>query len=320
MDGSKIFANASKHSANSYDHVVEHIHLAQKEIEELMAKAEAADSTPLRDGLTIPAEITLREDRLARLTEAKNEMEARNKERFALETAEYEKKLAERKAKEEATGRKPRGCAPKAPVDNGPNAKDQYNYTDPDSRIMPYRGGFEQSYNAQIAVDVETMLIVGEHVCVAANDKEQLIPTLAAVSPSVGTVANILVDNGFYAESAIASVEASGTKPTVYAAVKRDHHGRTIKELEKHADPVAPAATASAAQRMKHRLETEAGRKLYGLRKQTVEPVFGIIKEIMGFRQFLLRGKEKVKTEWTLVTLSYNLKRLHRLGFKPSCA
>ncbi len=317
IDGTKILASASKHNANSHAHTVEHIQLASREIEQLIAKAEQADSTPLRDGLTIPGEIHRREDRIARLKEAQTVMEARAKQRLAEETAAYQAKLAER---EKTTGRKPGGPPPQPPQDTGPKPTDQYNHTDPDSRIMPHRGGFEQCYNAQAAVDTETMLIVGEAVCTAANDKKQLVPTVAAISPAVGAVSNALIDSGFYSEEAVASVEAGGTGPTVYAAVGRDHHGRTVEQLEQHPDPVEPPATAPAKEKMRHRTRTEAGRKLYALRKQTVEPVFGIIKQVMGFRRFSLRGRAKVSLEWTLVTLSYNLKRLHRLGLRPACA
>lgn len=320
IDGTKIFASASKHNANSHAHTVEHIQLATKEIEQLIAKADQADSTPLRDGLTIPQEIRRREDRIARLQLAKAEMQARAKQRLAEETAAYEAKLDARAENEKVTGRKPGGRPPQAPQDAGPKPADQYNHTDPESRIMPHRGGFEQCYNAQAAVDVDSRLVVAAHVCTAANDKKQLVPTVAAISPAVGPVANVLIDSGFYSEEAVAAVEASGNGPTVYAAVGRDHHGRTVEQLEQHPDPAEPAATAPAIEHVRHRTRTEAGRKLYGLRKQTVEPVFGIIKHVMGFRRFLLRGQAKVNLEWTLVTLSYNLKRLHRLGLRPACA
>jgi transposase len=320
IDGTKILANASRHNANSHAHTVEHIQLASKEIEQLLAKAEDADSTPLKDGLTIPAEVRRREDRIARLQEAKTVMEARSKQRLAEETSAHEAKLAARAEREKATGRKPSGRSPRPPEDAGPKPTDQYNHTDPESRIMPHRGGFEQCYNAQAAVDVDTMLIVAAHVCTDANDKKQLLPTARVISPCVGPVSNVLIDSGFYSEEAVASVENSGAGPTVYAAVDRSHHGRTVKQLEQHPDPAEPAATAPAIEHMRHRTRTEAGRKLYGLRKQTVEPVFGIIKHVMGFRRFLLRGRAKVNLEWTLVTLSYNLKRLHRLGLRPACA
>ena len=315
IDGTKILANASKHSAVSYGHAVEQMLLASEQITELLAKAESADSTPLQDGLTIPEEIKRREDRIAKLGEAVKVMEARAKERLLEEQAEYEAKLAARKAKEESTGRKPSGKAPEPPKE-GARPKDQYNFTDPESRIMKDGGGFEQCYNAQAAVDVATMLIVGQHVCDEANDKRQLAPTVADVSPVVGQVDNALADTGYFSEAAVLAVESGDSGTTAFVAMKRQSHGRSVAQLEVRADPPPPPDGASVAERMEWRLDTEAGRKLYGLRKQTVEPVFGIIKEAIGFRRFLLRGLEKAGLEWTLVTTSYNLKRLFNLGMR----
>ncbi|MEI7910948.1 MAG: IS1182 family transposase [Verrucomicrobiota bacterium] len=319
IDGTKILASASKHSAVSHGHAVEQMQLAGAQIAELLAKAETADSTPLQDGLTIPAEITRREDRLAKLGEAVRAMEERAKARLLEEQAEYEAKLAARQAKEESTGHKARGKAPEPPQE-GPRAKDQYNFTDPESRIMKDGGSFEQCYNAQAAVDVATMLIVGQHVCDAPNDKQQLVPALAAVSPVVGRVEQVLVDSGYYSEAAVQAVESGDGGPTVYAAVKRQSHGRSVAQLEVREDPPPPPAGAPVAEHMAWRLDTAAGRKLYGLRKETVEPAFGIIKEAIGFRRFMLRGLEKAGLEWTLVTTSYNLKRLFNLGRKLATA
>ncbi len=311
VDGTKIL----KHSAMSHAHLEEQMILAEEQIAELLAKAEDADSTPLQDGLSIPEEIKRREDRVAKLKEAKKVMEERAKERFEEEMAEHEEKLALRRAKEEATGRKTRGKEPEAPQE-GPRPKDQFNFTDPESRIMKDGGSFEQCFNAQAAVEVETMLVVGQHVCNAPNDKQQLAPTVAAVSPVVGNVSEVLADTGYYSEEAVTEVEDGGNGPTVFAAMKRHRHGRSVEQLEKREDPPPPPPGASVAEVMAHRLETKAGKDLYGLRKQTVEPVFGIIKEALGFRRFLMRGLEKVDLEWTLVTTSYNLKRLFNLGMR----
>jgi transposase len=313
IDGTKILANASKHSAVSYGHAVEQMKLAGEQITQLLQKAEDADSTPLQDGLTIPEEIKRREDRIAKLSVAKQAMEARAKERFIEEQAAYQEKLAARQTKQQSTGKKPPGKAPEPPKE-GPRDKDQYNYTDPESRIMKVRGGFEQSYNAQAAVEVTTMLIVGAKVTDQANDKQQLVPTLAAVSPVINQVGNVLVDSGYYSENAVQIVESEDPSTTVYAALKRQSHGRSVAQLEVRDDPPPPPSDAPVAQRMAHRLDTAAGKQLYGLRKETVEPVFGIIKQAIGFRQFLLRGKEKVSLEWILVSTSYNLKRLFNLG------
>jgi hypothetical protein len=147
-----------------------------------------------------------------------------------------------------------------------------------------------------------------------ANDKQQLIPNLAAVSPAIGQVGKALVDTGYYSAAAVLTAEAGDNPPTIYAAMSRQSHGRSVAQLEVRADPPPPPENASVAERMTHRLETAEGKQLYGLRKQTVEPVFGIIKQAIGFRRFLLRGTEKASLERTLMTTSYNLKRLFNLG------
>ena len=182
---------------------------------------------------------------------------------------------------------------------------------------MKTADGFQQTYNAQAAVEIGSRLIVSEAVTDAPNDKEQLVPTLAALSPAVESIGAVLIDSGFYSAAAVAAAEQShGGKPApkIYAATGRQPHGRTVAQLEARADPPEPGADASARQIMEHRLATRAGRKLYAQRKQTIEPVFGIIKAALGFRRFSLRGLTKVRTEWTLVTLAYNLKRLFHLG------
>ena len=319
IDGTKILANASKHSAISHGHAVKQIQLAEDQIAQLLQKAEDADTTPLQDGLTIPAEIKRRRDRLAKLHEAKAAMEARAKQRLIEEQAAYQEKLATRQTKEQTTGKKPTGKAPQPPQE-GPRDKDQYNFTDPESRIMKVRGGYEQSYNAQAAVEVTTMLILGTHVTDQANDKQQLIPTLAAVSPVIPQVTNVLVDSGYYSEKAVLTVESGPQYTTIYAAMNRQPHGRTIAQLEVREDPPPLPPNATVPERMAHRLDTTTGKQLYRLRKQTVEPVFGIIRQALGFRRFLLRGQEKVSLEWTLISTSYNLKRLFKLGMKLGTA
>lgn len=313
IDGTKLLANASKHSAMSHDRIAEQMQLATDQIAQLLAKAEDADSTPLQDGLTIPAEIQRREDRLAKLKEAKAALEERAKIRFEEESAAHAAKLAARHEKEQSTGKKPSGKPPEPPV-QGPGSKDQYNFTDPDSRIMKDKGSFNQCYNAQAAVDTATMLIVGQHLTDTPNDKQQLQPSLQAISPAAGQISSTLVDSGYYSEAAVTHVEAGGTGPTIYAAMHRQSHGRSIAQLERQADPPAPPLGAPLAEIMAHRLATAEGKALYRLRKQTVEPVFGIIKEVLGFRRFMLRGMDKASLEWTLVSTAYNLKRLFGLG------
>ena len=188
---------------------------------------------------------------------------------------------------------------------------------------MKTGSGFAQSYNAQAAVEIGSRLLVSQAVTDAPNDKEQLEPTLAATSPVIESIAAVLIDSGFYSAAAVTSVERGREGqpgPVVYAATGRQPHGRSVEALEQRDDPAAPEPGASAAAVMAHRLSTKAGRALYALRKQTIEPVFGIIKAALGFRQFSLRGLGKVRTEWTLVTLAYNLKRLFHLGARLHAA
>jgi len=318
VDGSKVLANASKHAAVSYQRAGEMMTQLDLEVEQLVAKAEQADATPLAEGLTIPEEIVRRQARQAALAQARAEIETRAQARHAAELVEHEQKLAERRARQER-GEKVGGKAPQAPRPE-PQPKDQYNFTDPESRIMKAGSGqhFEQSYNAQAAVEVDSRLIVGQRVSQAPNDKQELVPTVAAIAPAVGSPAVVLSDSGFLSEAAVQAIEQtpegtpSGT--TVYAAVEKTSHHRSVADLEQKAEPEPPAAGARVSEVMRHRLRTRAGKALYKLRQQTVEPVFGIIKAGLGFRQFLLRGVAKVALEWELVCLAYNVRRLHRLG------
>ncbi|MHB1083030.1 MAG: transposase [Prosthecobacter sp.] len=322
MDGTKILANASKHSAVSHGHAVEQMQLLEAEIAALLARAAAADSAPLRDGLSIPAEIERRQDRFKQLQAAAPSMRERAAERHAQEQAEYLKKLQERSEKERQSGRKPRGKAPKPPQE-GPKDSDQFNFTDPESRIMKSGSGqhFEQAYNAQAAVEVDSRLIIAGQVVDAPNDKEQLQPTLSTLSPVIQSVGKVLVDSGFYSEAAVQAVErssSSGALATaqVLAATQRHKHGRRIADLEIQAEPAALPPQAPFIEQMQRRLQTAEGRKAYDQRKSTIEPVFGIIKAALGFRRFSLRGLNKVNLEWKLVSLSYNLKRLFHMGAK----
>ena len=315
IDGTKVLANASKHSAVSYGHAEKTLQTLDVEIAQLLAKAEQADAVPLQDGLTITGEVTRRQERKARLLQAKAEMEARAYARFQAEQAEHEAALSKREA-QRAAGKTPRGREPQAP-DPKPGGKDQVNFTDEESRIMKTKDGFQQAYNAQAGVETASRLIVGRRVSQSPNDKQELVTDLADVQRHVNPAA-VLVDSGFVSEAAVSAVEfdPSGrrTTMTVYAAVEREAHGRTVAQLEVRADPPVPGPDATFTERLRHRTATTAGRALYKLRQQTVEPVFGIIKEAMGFRRFSLRGLAKVSLEWDLVCLAYNLKRLHRLG------
>ena len=312
LDGTKVHANASKHSALSWEHANKIEAQLRAEVEQLMRLAEDADGAEVPDGMSVPEELQRREQRLAAIAQAKAAIAARAAEREAREQAAYEQKLAERRAQEERTGRKP-GGPPPAPPQPGPRPKDQVNLTDADSRIMPTAdGGFEQAYNAQAAVDIATMLIVAQHVSQNPNDKQEVAPALenlGAVAAVVGKAEALITDNGYFSAENVDACHEHKVEP--YLAAGRDAHYPPL--AERLSEPSPLAADASAVDRMKHRLRTPEGRAVYATRKCTVEPTFGIIKSVLGFRQFLLRGLQAVQHEWTLVCIGWNLKRLHRL-------
>ena len=309
LDGTKVHANASRHSALSYGHAEKLQAQLLGEVKELLARAESADSEALPEGLDIPAELARREARLQAIAKAKAEIEARAAARLAAEQAEYEAKTKAREDQEKRTGKKPRGKPPKPPT-GGPSAKDQVNLTDADSRIMPAPGGgFEQSYNAQAAVDIDTLLVVGTGLTQAANDKQQLVPmldTLGELPEELGSVTALLADAGYCSEANVTVCVDAAIEPLL-AVGRESHH---LPWQERFGEPSQPLEPGDALARMKHRLKTRAGRALYGLRKQSVEPVFGIIKSVMGFRQFLLRGLEAVRGEWSLVAMAWNIRRM----------
>jgi transposase len=309
LDGTKIHANASRHRALSHGHAEKIEAQLKAEVQELLKLAEAADQSSLPDGVKLPDEIKRREDRLAAIAAAKAKIEARAKARHEREQAEYQAKMAAREAKAKATGSK-LGGQPPQPPQAGPRADDQVNLTDEDSRIMKVAGGgFEQCYNAQGAVDTESLLLIAPHVTQAGNDKEQVAPMVAkiqALPEGLNGAATLLADSGFFSEKNVETCRAAQIEPLI--AVGRDaHHPHWRNRFE---EPAALTGPASHVEQMKHALRTKAGRAAYALRKQTVEPVFGIIKSVMGFRQFLLRGLANVQNEWTLVCLAWNLKRM----------
>ncbi len=309
LDGTKLHANASRHSAMSYGHAEKVQAQWQREVAELLARADAADAEPWPEGLDLPQELARREERLKAIAAAKAEIEARAAERLAREQAEYEARVKARQEKEARTGQKSRGRPP-APPTAGPRAEDQVNLTDPDSRIMPAAGGgFEQSYNAQAAVDTETMLVVATGLSQAPNDKQQLTPmveTLGALPEDPGEIDEILADAGYYSEANVATCIQTGIEPLI--AIGREAHH--LPWQERFGEPPPLPEPADAVERMGHRLKTCEGRAAYGKRKQTVEPVFGIIKAGMRFRQFLLRGLDAVRGEWSLVTMAWNIRRM----------
>ena len=313
LDGTKVKANASRHSALSYARANQIEAQLQAEVKELMALAAAADQADVPDGMSVPEELARRETRLERIAEAKAAIEARAAERFVREQAEHEARLKAREDKAKKSGRKPGGKPPLPPA-AGPGHKDQVNLTDEDSRIMPVAGGdFDQAYNAQAAVAAGSMLVVCRDVVQAPNDKQQIEPVLnqiVSLPEALGKTETLLADSGYFSQT---NVEACAeAKITPLIAAGRERHNRSWKDRFAAAPPEPDNPTLVEA--MQHRLATPEGRKLYALRKQTPEPVFGIIKSVMGFRQFHLRGLQQVKGEWSLVTMAWNMKRMFALS------
>jgi transposase len=308
LDGTKMHANASRHSALSYEHATKIEAQLKAEVADLLGRAEAADQADVPDGMQIPEELARREKRLAEIARAKAVIEARAKERHAREKAEYDAKMAAREAKTAATGKKLGGRVPQPPV-AGPLPTDQVNLTDEDSRIMPVPGGgFDQCYNAQ-AVVADNLLVVAAEVVQAANDKQQLAPMLdkvATLPASLGKIDELLADNGYFSESNVNACAAAGIAPVI--AMGREVHHPSLNE--RFAEPPPAPENPTPLEAMAHRLRTPQGKKRYALRKQIPEPVFGIVKSVLGFRQFLLRGLDKVRGEWSLVTMAWNVKRM----------
>jgi transposase len=291
LDGSKVKANASKHKAMSYGRMNETEKRLRKEVRELLKQAEAVDEEEdkrygrERQGEELPEELQRRETRIARIREAKKALEQR-----AREKAESEGKDGQ-KAK--------------------PESKDQYNFTDPESRILKGSDAFVQGYNTQVAVEPALQLIVGQRVTQAANDKQQMVPLIEVVQEQSGQKPEeVLADSGYCSEENLK-----------YLA-KRRMEGFVATEKQKHGERNEPCKRgplpkgASRVERMKRKLQTKAGAAVYASRKYIVEPVFGQIKQARGFRQFLLRGLEKVRGEWALVCMTHNLMKFHKLCYE----
>jgi transposase len=312
LDGSKIHADASKSHAVSYGRLLQLEQSLRAEVEELLVLSEKADRGELPPGLDVLIEIALREERLLNLEQAKAVLEARAQERYEAEQAEYEAKMREREEEAKQTGRKPKGRAPQPPTATGPEAKDQYNFTDPDSRIMKNSTdkGFNQHYNAQVAVDQESMLIVGNTLSNHPTDREEALPTVDAIPAKVGKPKAAALDNGYWSLPNVAGLDERRIEP--YIATGRDSHHQSWQERFAQ-EPEPPDESASLIVQMAYKLKTAIGKLIYGLRKSTAEPVIGIIKETLGFRQFSLRGLVAVAGEWCLVCLAYDLKRMHSL-------
>jgi transposase len=317
LDGTKpvlseaegIHANASRHSALSDGHAETLEAHLKAAVQDLLALAAPADGVNTPDGLNLPEELQRREDRLAAIAAANAKREARAAQRFACEQADHEAQLAARAANAAAGGRKPGGKPPQAPIP-GPRPNDQRNLTDEASRILPVSGGgFEPCDNAQAVVDTESLLILVAQVTQAPNDKEPLAPMVErvqALPEGLNPPKEWLAEAGDFRESNVVACEAAGSTPLI--AIKREQHHPHWSE--RFGEPPALRPDATPVERLAHRLKSRAGRAADALRKQTVEPVFGIVKSVMGFRQFLTRGLANVQHEWTLVCLAWNRKRL----------
>jgi len=294
LDGTKVKANASKHKAMSYDRMKEQEKAIRAEVKAMLARAEAADAEEdtrygkNQRGDELPEELQRRETRLRRIREAKKALEER-----ARQEAD-----AEGQPTEEAK----------------PEAKAQYNFTDPESRIMKSTEGFVQAYNAQIAVEPDFQLIVGQAVTQAANDKEQIVPMVETIQAQSGQSPDeILADSGYCSEKNLEHLESDGQpekKIEAYMATHRQKHG------ERRICPRGPLPKgATRVARMRRKLQTKAGAAIYAARKAIVEPVFGQIKQARGFRRFSLRGLAKVRSEWAFVCLTHNILKLYRMCY-----
>lgn len=314
LDGTKVKANASKHKALSYKRACQLEEQLTEEVEELLATAEEADEEDLPDELSVPDEIARREERLKAIREAKSTIEERAEARYEKELEAYEEKMAERQDHEEKTGSKKSGRKP-GPPDPGPRPDDQVNLTDEASRIMfTSQNGFQQAYNGQAAVDMDSHLILSTHLSQKSNDVRELSQALEAIDglpDHLGGPERLAADSGYYSKTNIRACEDKEITP--YIALRREEHHPGWKErLTGPSGP--PPEEEGGPKAMAYRLETLAGKAFYGRRKGTAEPIFGIIKHVLGFRQFLMRGLEKAAGEFTLVASALNIRRMHALS------
>lgn len=320
-DGTKMGANASRHKAMSYGYMDKEIARLKAEIDQLLKEAERLDAEQdaalgSRRGDELPAELKRREDRLAKIGEAKARLEAEAGAR----ADEERRRRDQAQARREAEGRKRPGKEP-APVDPTPEEKAQTNFTDPEAKIMKQSNkGFDYSYNAQAVVDGADQIIVSAEVTRETNDKKQALPMARAALENLeaagierpkgadGAAVPIpnTADTGYFSEAAVEGLEQIGMEP--YLAVERQKH----HEAAVAAEATSPAVGASVKEKMKEKLRTATGKALYAARKRIVEPVFGQIKAARGIRQFLLRGLEKVSAEWQLICLTHNLLKIWR--------
>jgi hypothetical protein len=314
VDGTHFDANASKSKNVRFDRAEQLEKQLRLDIDELMKRAEEADNSETNDGQSLPAEIARRERLLEKMERAQADLKKRADAKLAAEREKYEQKLQryEERQKDRPSG----GHKPKPPENKGPKPTDQANLTDDDSRLMRKnrRAEFRQAYNAQAAVDADgSQLILSNHVTNCASDAGELEPALQNIDPAIGKPEAVLADNGYTNGDAIERLESSGFD--VYIPVTSED-GNNLRRYDFRPPKPRKPKTISDPRlvAMKSKMETDEARKLYAKRKQTVEPVFGIIKAVLGFRHFHLRSLEKVSTEWSLVALAYNVKRLYALS------
>lgn len=309
IDGTKVQANASRHKAMSYKYIKKLEKHLEEEIETLLSLAKKQDEKEKEIKLDIPEEIKRREDRLKKIKQAKEVVEKRAAERYKKEKEEYDTKIKQRKEKEDKTGKKARGKEPKAPSDL-PNEKDQYNFTDPESRIMKTSKGFDQCYNGQAAVN-DDMIIVGAYSNSHANDKQEFIPSIKSIpNELLEGISTAVADTGYFSEKNITDCEQENITPLISTA--REKHNSYLSNMLD--DKPVPTECKTPTEKMQFKLKGKEEKEIYKKRKQTVEPVFGIIKEILGFRRFSLRGEKETDAEWSLVCSAYNLKRFFKLS------
>src|SRR6266545_1149931 len=323
VDGSKLRANASKHKAMSYERMCAKEEQLAAEVARLLQEAAATDEAEDQEygkgrrGDELPPELARRESRLRKIREAKAALEAEAKEKAKAAAAVAQAKIEARKKREEETGKKTPGRPPQV-VDveaAKPEGKAQRNFTDPESRIMKdsATGSFEQSYNAQIAVDDEAQIIVAASLTQEVNDKQQLVPMLTAVKGNLGQLPETATaDAGYFSAAAVTNESLS----SVDLYVTPDSGKKT--EAETESVSTASAEDQAVIEQMRGKLKTEAGRAVYKQRKLIVEPVFGQVKEARGFRRFSFRGLRKNQAEWALICLTHNLLKLFRQQTSPA--
>ena len=309
VDGTKVDANANKRNSIRYDRAGELREQLRVEIKGLLDRAERDDADAGSEPQGLPEELKRRETLKAKLDKARAELERRAQSRADSEREGYERKVEAREQREGSRKGKPI----KAPAEE-PRDEEQVNLTDADSSLMrkSRRHEYRQAYNAQAAVDADgSQLVLGSRVSVSASDRNELVADVAAIPAALGAADRVLADAGYATGSEVSELEGRGVDVLVATGAE----GRRRRHDFRPEPPPKPAKEPRAEwiKAMREKMELPENRARYRLRKHTVEPVFGIVKQAMGFRQFLLRGVEKVEGEWKLVTLAYNCRRLHRL-------